>query len=112
MDVGFGDAVTPGPIDVEFPTLLDQPAPRLRAYPRETVVAEKVEILVSLGMDAAKRAQWSSFLRKSRLTAEAAPLLGDVVAELRVFLLPPLGAARAGEALRQRWIPGGPWQPD
>jgi hypothetical protein len=51
IDVGFGDAVTPDPEMVEYPTLLPElPGPRLRAYPRETVVAEKLEALVSLGM--------------------------------------------------------------
>jgi predicted nucleotidyltransferase component of viral defense system len=50
-DVGFGDAVTPGPEDVELPTLLtDLPAPCLRIYPRETVFAEKLEAIVVLGM--------------------------------------------------------------
>ena len=50
VDIGFGDAVTPGVVEAEFPTLLDFPAPRLRAYPRETVVAEKFEAVVRLGM--------------------------------------------------------------
>ncbi|MGH8770612.1 MAG: nucleotidyl transferase AbiEii/AbiGii toxin family protein [Burkholderiales bacterium] len=51
LDVGFGDAVTPGPEEIEYPVLLeDQPAPRLRAYPRATVAAEKIEAIVSLGM--------------------------------------------------------------
>ena len=50
VDVGFGDAVTPEAAVVEFPTLLDFPAPRLRVYPRETVVAEKLEAMVQLGM--------------------------------------------------------------
>lgn len=50
VDIGFGDAVTPGVIEAEFPTLLlDFPAPRLRTYPRETVVAEKFEAMVRLG---------------------------------------------------------------
>lgn len=42
VDVGFGDAITPAPTHVEFPPLLDFPPPRLRAYPRETVIAEKL----------------------------------------------------------------------
>jgi predicted nucleotidyltransferase component of viral defense system len=50
VDVGFGDAITPEADLVEFPTLLDFPAPRLRAYPRETVVAEKLEATVKLGV--------------------------------------------------------------
>jgi predicted nucleotidyltransferase component of viral defense system len=50
VDVGFGDAITPAAKLVEFPALLDFPAPKLRAYPRETVVAEKLEAMVQLGM--------------------------------------------------------------
>jgi predicted nucleotidyltransferase component of viral defense system len=49
VDVGFGDAITPEAALVEFPALLDFPAPRLRAYPRETVVAEKLDAMVQLG---------------------------------------------------------------
>jgi predicted nucleotidyltransferase component of viral defense system len=49
-DVGFGDAITPEATPVEVPSLLDFPPPRLLAYPRETVVAEKVEAMVQLGM--------------------------------------------------------------
>lgn len=51
LDIGYGDAVTPGPEEVEYPTLLpDQPAPKLHAYPRATVVSEKLEAIVSLGI--------------------------------------------------------------
>ncbi len=51
LDVGYGDAVTPGPEEAIYPTLLDdQPPPRLLVYPRATVVAEKLEAIVSLGM--------------------------------------------------------------
>jgi Nucleotidyl transferase AbiEii toxin, Type IV TA system len=50
IDVGFGDAITPSAVDINYPTLLDGPAPYLRAYPAETVVAEKFEALVSLGL--------------------------------------------------------------
>jgi predicted nucleotidyltransferase component of viral defense system len=49
VDVGFGDAITPDAVNVDFPPLLDFPAPNLRAYPRETVVAEKLEAMVKLG---------------------------------------------------------------
>jgi Nucleotidyl transferase AbiEii toxin, Type IV TA system len=50
IDVGFGDAVTPGPQEITFPTLLDFPAPVIQAYPRETVVAEKFQAMVMLGI--------------------------------------------------------------
>ena len=49
VDVGFGDAVVPGPVELDYPTLLDLPAPRLRAYTRESVVAEKFQAMVALG---------------------------------------------------------------
>jgi predicted nucleotidyltransferase component of viral defense system len=49
IDVGFGDAVEPGLEEIELPVLLELPAPRLRAYPRETVIAEKFQALVHLG---------------------------------------------------------------
>ena len=50
IDVGFGDAITPEAVLVELPVLLGQPAPKLRAYPPETVVAEKLEAMVNLGL--------------------------------------------------------------
>ena len=50
VDVGFGDAVTPAPVEIDYPTLLGNPAPHLRAYPVETVVAEKFEALTTLGI--------------------------------------------------------------
>src|SRR5450432_2551415 len=50
IDIGFGDVITPAPVQVEYPTLLSLPAPVLSAYPRETVVAEKCEAMVKLGM--------------------------------------------------------------
>ncbi|HHJ15619.1 MAG TPA: nucleotidyl transferase AbiEii/AbiGii toxin family protein [Gammaproteobacteria bacterium] len=49
-DIGFGDAVTPKAKEIEYPTLLGNPAPHLKAYPRETVVAEKYQAVVHLGM--------------------------------------------------------------
>jgi len=50
VDIGYGDIITPGPVEIEYPTLLDSPAPHLRAYPVETVVAEKFEAMVTLGI--------------------------------------------------------------
>jgi hypothetical protein len=50
VDVGFGDVVTPAARPTIYPTLLDFPAPRLQGYSRETVVAEKFEAMVKLGL--------------------------------------------------------------
>lgn len=50
IDVGVGDAVYPRPVLTEYATLLEMPAPRVVAYAAETVIAEKVEAMVVLGM--------------------------------------------------------------
>ena len=50
LDVAFGDAVVPPPTEVPFRTLLDQPAPKLKGYAIETVVAEKLQAITSLGL--------------------------------------------------------------
>lgn len=50
IDIGFGDAVTPAALNLDFPTLLvNMPSPNVLAYPTETIVAEKVEAMVDLG---------------------------------------------------------------
>jgi len=50
IDIGFGDVVSPEPRELVFGPMLDLPAPRLRTYPPETVIAEKFEAMLSLGM--------------------------------------------------------------
>jgi predicted nucleotidyltransferase component of viral defense system len=49
VDIGFGDSVEPGLRTIDYPTLLDLPAPKLRAYAPETVIAEKFQAMVALG---------------------------------------------------------------
>lgn len=50
IDIGFGDFISPAPQDIDYPTLLEMPAPRIRAYSMESVIAEKIEAMVSLGL--------------------------------------------------------------
>lgn len=50
IDVGFGDVVDPEPQQVTFPVLLPLEPPRLRAYPPEVMVAEKLHAMVLLGI--------------------------------------------------------------
>lgn len=50
IDIGFGDAIEPGLEEVELPVLLDLPQPKLRVYARETVIAEKFQAMVALGL--------------------------------------------------------------
>jgi len=51
VDIGFGDPVTPEAEQIDYPVLLDDlNPPRLGAYPVYTVIAEKLQAIVSLGM--------------------------------------------------------------
>lgn len=49
IDIGFGDVIVPEAALTDYPVLLGLATPRLLAYPRETVVAEKFEAMVKLG---------------------------------------------------------------
>lgn len=50
IDIGFADSIVPSPVNIDFPTLLELPSPRLRAYSQETVVAEKFHAMVNRGI--------------------------------------------------------------
>jgi hypothetical protein len=49
VDIGFGNAVEPAPEEIQYVTLLDHPAPKIRAYPIEAVIAEKLHAMIVLG---------------------------------------------------------------
>jgi len=49
IDVGMGDAVFPQPKSVNFPVLLEFPAPQIQAYPATSVIAEKFQAMIELG---------------------------------------------------------------
>ena len=69
IDVGFGDVVTPGPLELEYPVLLDHPAPTLNAYPRDTAAAEKFEAIVALDLANSRMKDFYDLLAMSRLFA-------------------------------------------
>lgn len=50
IDFGFGDTIFPEPSYIDYPTMFEMPKPRLKGYPRETVVAEKFQAMVELGI--------------------------------------------------------------
>ncbi len=163
LDFGFGDVVVPGPVEVDYPELLDFGQPHLLGYTPDSTVAEKFQAMVELEMantrlkdffdlwklsqtlhfdgsilaaaltatfrqrgtplptspppaltesfsaDPTKQAQWSAFLRKMRLEAEAGTLT-EIVKEIADFLLPPAYEAASGNPFGKNWTPGGPWQ--
>ena len=50
IDVGFGDIVYPKSKAIDYPALLDLPIPHLKGYPVESVISEKFEAIVKLGL--------------------------------------------------------------
>ena len=54
IDIGFGDCINGGPVEIDFPTLLDFPAPRLKVYSIESAIAEKFEAIVSLQLQTSR----------------------------------------------------------
>jgi hypothetical protein len=80
IDVGFGDAITPGPQAAAFPTLLAMPAPQLRAYPKETVVAEKLQAMVQLGMANSRMKDFYDLRVLAREFSFAGLVLRDAIA--------------------------------
>jgi len=81
LDVGFGDAVVPGPEEVRFPVILPgMPEPQLRVYPRYTVVAEKLETLTSLGMVNSRMKDFFDLWILARHADFEGPLLTQAVA--------------------------------
>jgi predicted nucleotidyltransferase component of viral defense system len=69
VDIGIGDAVTPAPEWLEYPSLLDLPRPRLRAYSRETVLAEKLHAIALFG---ARNTRMKDYFDVHALLREAA----------------------------------------
>jgi len=67
IDIGFGDSVTPEVQKINYPVLLNQPKPNLYAYPRETVIAEKFEAIVSLDLANSRMKDFYDLLAMLRL---------------------------------------------
>jgi predicted nucleotidyltransferase component of viral defense system len=80
IDLGFGDAVTPDASEIDYPVLLDQPAPRIRAYPKETVIAEKLQAIVALGTTNGRMKDFYDVWMMSRHFAFEGALLAKAIA--------------------------------
>lgn len=90
IDVGFGDAVTPAPVDSIYPVLLEEmPAPRLRTYPVTVPDGPPAGLTDEFAHDASRQSLWLAFLRKNELPPEPLPRIVD---RLRRALLPALDA--------------------
>lgn len=81
VDVGFGDAVTPEAQECAFPTLLGHESPRMRAYPQETSIAEKLEAIASIGLVNSRMKDYYDILIMSRrFTFEGQTLVNAIEA--------------------------------
>ena len=87
VDVGIGDAVVPAPEWLEYPSLLDMPRPRVRAYRPETAIAEKLHAMVELG---SKNSRMRDFFDV------------DALASREAFVGAPLAEAIAATIARRR----------
>jgi hypothetical protein len=79
VDVGFGDEINPDPEMVDFPVLLDSSIPRLKAYTRYTVVAEKFHAIVNLGLANSRMKDFYDIWLLSRLFHYDAKILADSI---------------------------------
>jgi predicted nucleotidyltransferase component of viral defense system len=109
-DIGTGDAAVPAPEEIEYPTLLDFPAPRIKAYSRYAVVAEKLQTMVSLGLLNSRMRDFYDIFMLSRQFEFDGELLGAAASatfERRRTRIPStspdaLGSGFAGDADKQR----------
>lgn len=81
IDLGFGDAITPAPVEAELPTLLDFPAAKLLTYPRESVIAEKFEAIISLGVANSRMKDLHDIRSLSREFAFRGYVLSEAIAK-------------------------------
>ena len=79
VNVGFGDAITPKEETVEYPTLLSKDPLVLRACPRNTVVAEKLEAMVKLGIANSRMKDFFDVAFLARTFPFSGPVLKDAI---------------------------------
>jgi hypothetical protein len=79
MDIGFGDTVTPEAMETAFPVILDNPPPVLLTYPRETVVTEKFEAMVKLGVANSRMKDIHDVRMLARLFAFEGKVLSEAI---------------------------------
>jgi hypothetical protein len=84
IDVGFGDAITPAAEELIYPSLLNLSPPLLLAYPRETVVAEKFQAMVQLGIANSRMKDFYDLWVMSQQFEFAGALLAEVMRRVKV----------------------------
>ncbi len=112
LDVGFGDALADATRTIDYPSLLDMQQPKIRSYPPETVIAEKFQALVALGLVNGRMKDFYDLWAVPRSLAIEQDALDAAIAatfERRETPIPqerPVGLSVAmaeDPAARQRW---------
>lgn len=93
IDIGFGDVIVPAPQEAEFPALLAQRGPMVKAYPKETVIAEKVHAMVLLGMANSRMKDYFDIWMLSRSFAFERDLLREAIVSTFARRRTPLPAS-------------------
>jgi predicted nucleotidyltransferase component of viral defense system len=79
IDVAYGDAVTPEIEENDFPSMLEMSSPRILTYPKETVVAEKLQSMIHLGMQNSRMKDFFDLFWMSRLFSFEGPVLKKAI---------------------------------
>ena len=79
VDVGFGDRITAGPLDVDFPTMLDFPAPNISVYSLESAIAEKFEAIVRLNIATSRMKDFYDLVHLAKHQAIYAGTLAEAI---------------------------------
>jgi hypothetical protein len=79
VDVGFGDGITAGPLDVDFPTMLDFPAPHISVYSLESVIAEKFEAIVRLNIASSRMKDFYDLVHLAKHRALGPDTLAEAI---------------------------------
>jgi predicted nucleotidyltransferase component of viral defense system len=109
VDVGFGDVVVPSPLEADYPTLLDLPAPHLSGYTRESLIAEKFEAMLRYGeLNSRLKDYYDIWLLSRTNEIDASSLLDAVRATLerrgtRVDSSPPALTGEFAEPKQPDW---------
>ena len=107
IDIGYGDVITPGVLDIDYPSLLDLPMPRLKAYPPETVLAEKFQAMTALGIANSRMKDFFDIWAIANTFAFEGSVLAEAIAatfsrrETEPPAEPPLALSAAFAAAKQ-----------
>jgi predicted nucleotidyltransferase component of viral defense system len=113
VDVGVGDAVTPAPEWLDYPGLLDLPRPRLRAYPRESVIAEKLHAIVLFGTRNTRMKDYFDLRALAREGAVDSAILADAITatfERRVTEVPKVVPAGLSDSFASEPFAQAQWK--